>query len=109
MCLRRKKLDIHWSRSSSWTAEEINLLGTMPDRQVAQIIGRSETAVNSCRLRRQIPGWGTTDKQWTKREEKLLGTKPDRVAAQLLGVPTKIVEDRRRMLNIPAYRGKAGK
>src|SRR5262245_30784101 len=38
-----------------WTAEQLALLGTLPDAEVARQIGRSENAVRQRRCRRGIP------------------------------------------------------
>jgi hypothetical protein len=41
-------------RGPSWTAEELALLGTMPDSDLAKRIGKSEETVRRQRLRRKI-------------------------------------------------------
>jgi hypothetical protein len=42
-------------QGSRWTADELAVLGTMPDKEVAAKIGKSEDAVRLQRRRRQIP------------------------------------------------------
>jgi hypothetical protein len=65
-----------------WTEEELVLLGTAPDAEVASRIGRTEAAVTTMRNRRGIPApWA-----WTEEQVALVGTLPDAgVAARSAG------------------------
>jgi hypothetical protein len=51
----RSKLGIPNPSSPGWTAEELDLLGTMPDAEVAARIGQTEGAVTLKRCRLGIP------------------------------------------------------
>jgi hypothetical protein len=52
---KREKLGIPNLSGHSWTAEELALLGTATDAEVAARIGRTEGAVTLKRCRRGIP------------------------------------------------------
>ena len=57
------------------------LLGTTPDAEVAEQIGRTEQAVIVMRNKRGIPAaWG-----WTEAQVALLGTLPDAEVAPRIG------------------------
>ena len=53
MRVKRCELGIPNPSGPAWTAEELELLGTAPDAEVAEKIGRTEGAVTlkHCRLR----------------------------------------------------------
>jgi len=50
---RRLKTGYHGPR---WTAADLALLRTLPDAEVARLLGRTETAVRVMRTRKGIPG-----------------------------------------------------
>src|SRR5437867_13330896 len=70
-----------------WTAEELELLGTVPDVEAARNLGRSLHAVQHKRsaLGRRNPGKNKT--HWREDELKLLGRISDDQAAQLTNRP----------------------
>jgi hypothetical protein len=58
----------HW-----WRAEDLALLGTMPDAKVARRMGRTLDGVRNARLKRGIANcW-----EWAEEEIALVGTAPD--------------------------------
>src|SRR4051812_11517131 len=69
-----------------WSQRELKLLGKMPDRLVAEKIGRSIWCVMVQRRKHSIPRYvGRNEyRSWTRTEESLLGTKPDAELAQQL-------------------------
>jgi hypothetical protein len=84
-----------------WTAEELELLGTAPDAEVAVRIGRRPTAVtnNRCKLGILHPeGWG-----WTPEQLALLGTAPDEEVAARTGKTPAAVTRKRCLLRIPTF------
>ena len=65
-----------------WTPEEDALLGTMPDKDVAERIGRTPTAVPAHRSDLGIPNFfkrkpPRKPPRWTPEKDVLLGTMPD--------------------------------
>ena len=86
-----------------WTAEEIALLGTAPDEEVARRVGRTLNAVRFMRDRLGIsrPAGG----RWRGEELVLLGTLPDREVARKLGRSLQSVAQKRTKLGIanPLY------
>jgi hypothetical protein len=81
-----------------WTAEELALLGTMPDEDVAARIGRTATGVRVKRSRCGIPN--PAGPWWTAEETALLGTLPGREVAQRLGRSLESVRQKRKKLGI---------
>jgi hypothetical protein len=84
-----------------WREEDLRLLGTMPDAEVAAKIGRSASAARQKRERLGIPnpepGW------WTDEEIALLGTAPDGDLAQQLKRTAGSVRQKRQTLGIPRH------
>src|ERR1035441_9125482 len=71
-----------------WTAEEERLLGTRPDREVAQLLHRTVRAIESQRHRPGIwrqPSIRLKTKAWEPAEIALLGTRHDSKLADCLG------------------------
>jgi hypothetical protein len=66
-----------------WTAEELTVLGTMPDEDVAAKLGRTATGVRVKRWKCGIPN--PAGSLWNAEEIALLGTLPDREVAKRLG------------------------
>lgn len=90
-----------------WTDEEIALLGTLPDDEIAAQTGRTVRSVKQARLargrdsprqRRNAP------RIWSPQELSMLGTVPDANLAEQLGVSRKHVVDMRRRLGIKNHR-----
>ena len=85
-----------------WTAERAALLGTMPDRHLAQQLGITATMVAYKRKQLGIKQYAAPS-AWSAANDRLLGTKTDAALAQELGVPKHVVLNRRRELQIPAF------
>jgi hypothetical protein len=81
-----------------WAPEEIALLGTMPDEQVAGRMGRTVGAVRQKREELRIPN--PASNRWTAEGIALLGTLPDREVARRLGRPLPSVTQKRIKLDI---------
>jgi hypothetical protein len=93
-----------------WTPEEDALLGTMPDKDVAERIGRTPTAVHAHRSDLGIPSFfmrkpPRKPPRWTPEKDALLGTMPDSVLARKLRCSPMSVFYRRRRLKIARFRG----
>ena len=87
-----------------WAAEEDELLGTMPDEELARHLHRSVAAVAMRRAQRLIPKFDSRQRRWTPQEDALLGKHPDQEVARTLGRPYKAVHKRRTLLGIPVCR-----
>ena len=85
-----------------WTREHAALLGTMPDRHLAQRLGITPVMVAYQRKRLGIKKFAPPS-AWSDQHDHLLGTKTDAALAQELGVPKHLVLKRRRALKIPAF------
>jgi hypothetical protein len=90
----------HW-----WRAEDLALLGTMPDAEVARRTGRTLDAVQNARTRRGIANcW-----EWTEEEIALLGTAPDAEIAARIGRTASAVLQKRFALGFPMANRQKGK
>ena len=85
-----------------WTAESSALLGTMPDRHIAQKLGITPVMVAYQRKRLGIKQYAAPS-TWAAENDHLLGTKTDAALAKELGVAKHTVLNRRRELKIPAF------
>jgi len=107
-----------------WTQAELELLGRLPDSDVAEQLGRPVHSVMVKRLslrrpacpskvrrvrQRRVPSAIPSREQppdareWTVAEELLLGSRPDREVAQRLGRSRTSVARKRRTLGLPAF------
>ena len=85
-----------------WTEDELALLGTATNGELARRIGRTEGAVTSKRSDLGIPhpnGW-----HWTEEQLALLGTAPDEEVAARIGKTPGAVCARRCQRGIPTFR-----
>ena len=85
-----------------WTREHAELLGTMPDRHLAQRLGITPVMVAYQRKRLGIKKFSPPS-AWSDQHDHLLGTKTDHALAKELGVPKHVVLKRRCALKIPAF------
>lgn len=85
-----------------WTDESAALLGTMPDRHLAQQLGITPVIVAYQRKQLGIKQYAAPS-TWAAENDHLLGTKTDAALAQELGMPKHLVLKRRRELKIPAF------
>jgi hypothetical protein len=98
-------------RDDRWTEEQLALLGTMPDEEVAAQIGRTACAVG---VKRRLLGIGKyrplgfPGRLWTEEEVSLLGTAPDKEIARRIGRTAWGVYTKRREMGIPSYRPPGG-
>jgi hypothetical protein len=81
-----------------WTPEQIKLLGTAPDDDVAKQVGRTIGAVRVMRTRLGITDFG--QHYWSAEQIASLGTDSDKEIAKLLGRSPQAVASKRRALKI---------
>jgi hypothetical protein len=81
-----------------WAPEDISLLGTMPDEEVARRTRRTAGAVRQKREELGIPN--PAGNRWTAEGIALLGMLPDREVAQRLGRSLQSVTQKRIKLGI---------
>jgi hypothetical protein len=105
----RKVMAPHWAArrgrpvdpaDKPWSAKEERVLGTMPDREAARLIGRAVGAVMSHRRLKQIPYRNPQNRPWTGTELKLLGRSPDAEIARQTGHSLQSVQGKRLKLGI---------
>src|SRR5260370_20943698 len=83
---------------SVWHPEELELLGTGSDAEIARKLGRTEEVI---RLKRQNLGAEAPQQPaWTDQDIRLLGTRPDRQIARLTGRSLTAVQTKRLDLKI---------
>ena len=91
------------ARQPRWTEEELALLGTIPDEEVAAQIGRTKMAVYLKRWElgraKYLPPGGHAWR-WRKEEVALLGTAPDEEIALKIGRTRRSVYQKRWSLGI---------
>src|SRR6266702_4594451 len=88
----------------NWTAEEVKLLGTKSDAEIAGLLDRS---LESVRLKRQkLRIESHLQPPWKGAEIKLLGTGPDRVIARRIRRTTLAVQTQRLILGIRSWRSR---
>jgi hypothetical protein len=82
------------------------MLGTQPDEEIAQLLGRTPVEVKKrraglgVRFRKQPP---SGQQSWTLAEEQLVGTDTDRAVARKLGRTHSSVMHKRVRLGLPAF------
>ncbi len=81
-----------------WTPEDIALLGTVPDEDVARKTSRTVEAVRQKREKLGIPN--PAGNRWRQDEAALLGTLPDREVARRPGRSLQSVTQKRIKLGI---------
>jgi hypothetical protein len=81
-----------------WTPEDVALLGTVPDDEVAQRTGRTAGAVRQKREELGIPN--PAGNRWRPEDIALLGTLPDAEVARQLGRAIQSVTQKRIKLGI---------
>src|SRR5690348_5465623 len=94
-------------RNRPWTDEELQLLGTLPDREFAALFGRSLQAIVVKRYVLKIPRYvapGESGRPWSTEDDALLGTDSDGKIAKQLDRTALSVTKRREYLKIAHYR-----
>jgi len=87
--------------SRQWTEEEIALLGTMTDVQLAQILNIDKSLVYLKRRELNIPSYSP----WNNPDNvALVGTMPDEDLASMLGIKTSAVSLKRRELGLKTFK-----
>ena len=85
----------------NWTADELALLGTASDVDIAKRIGASLYAVTSKRQSLGIALFDGKNKFFPDKFKHLLGTDSDRAIGEKIGLPEYAVGNARRRLKIP--------
>jgi len=85
-----------------WTPVEEKLLGTRPDKEIAQQLKRDVQTVADRRRQLGIPHFIGKYRDWTLAEERLLGKVPDRELARRLGRTLFSIQNKRLKAGIPA-------
>jgi hypothetical protein len=83
-----------------WTRAEEELLGTLPDKQLARRFKRTLESVRTRRASKGIPVCDPKKHRWTADDDKLLGLRPDAQVALLLRITKEAVKHRRHQLRI---------
>src|SRR5438105_7112838 len=81
-----------------WTKQELALLGTRPDAEVAEFTGRTFGTVWQKRRAFGIAQLALQFRKWTPTEDKLVGTASDAEIARQLGRTESAVKSRRAIL-----------
>ena len=94
----------------SLTTEQVALLGTAPDAEIGERIGKPAKAVHFHRKKLGIAAFVkrkplSKPPKWTPAKDALLGTAPDHIIARKLRCSPLSVFNRRRKLGIPPFRG----
>ena len=97
------------AKSLRWTPEKIAVLGTMPDKKAAELVGVTNSAAFTKRVSLGIPAFGKSLREsqfhWTASGLRRLGVVSDGVLARELGVSENTVTAKRHSLGIGASRG----
>lgn len=101
---RIERLTTH-PRRFRWTRSLLNLLGTVADKQLAQIAGIHPETVTQERQRRGIGASAPRREPiaWTPAMIRLLGTAPDRTVATILSLNHRSVYRKRKLLEIAPF------
>jgi hypothetical protein len=86
-----------------WTPEEVVLLGTRSDAELARLLGRTAVAVGVKRARLRIPVPNPAVRRWTPEEKALLATMSDTELAAKLGLRVEQVRSRREAAHLPVF------
>jgi hypothetical protein len=100
-------LDARHADARLWSAEEVALLGALPDAEVARRTGRSPNAVALKRLALGRPP--VRPQRWTPEEDELVRTLPAAEVARKTGRTLVAVWSRRQVLGVPGGRTRAGR
>jgi transcriptional regulator with XRE-family HTH domain len=95
--MRKKKKRGNFSiPAKEWTPEMISLLGTMPDRQVAEIIGRAHTEIGVWRRKFGIPAYDLQHSQGSLKGKSLIvvSARSLRTHRFTLGVSQRVIAER---------------
>lgn len=95
-----------FKRSQDWTKKETALLGTMPDKQVAERLNLGCGTVRQMRVALGIPPCGhklTSGNLWSPTTIARLGKTTDREISKALGVSHQRVAQKRKALGIPPF------
>src|ERR1017187_954383 len=90
--------------AAPWSSEDVKLLGTMPDSEVARVLNRAPSAIRHKRHKLRIPAFQSSFHLWTPEEEQLLGTMSDEEVVTRTGHPLSGVIQRRQKLHRPLPR-----
>lgn len=101
--LAKSKLGSLGGKGREWTQEQIDLLGTMTDRDLAELLDISSEAVRNKRDRLKIDRFDWS-RQWTQEQIDLLGKMSDLKLGELLGISGTTVARQREKLKIDKFK-----
>lgn len=97
----------------AWNADQLALLGTAPDAEVADAVGVNDSAIHSMRKRRGIPPFGQSREKlahvWTKKQLSWLGKLSDVEIARRVGLNAATVSVKRRTMGIESQHKPSGR
>src|SRR2546427_217906 len=90
-------------REASWTVKYADLLGKVPDREIAFRLGRSLASVQVKRNRVQIGLEVSALHNWTDEDIALLGAMPDETLGRRFGLSGEAVFAQRQRLKVAPF------
>ena len=94
----------HRPASRRWTEDELRLVGTLPDYQVAALTGRTLAAIQTRRITvLGLPCVSGHGRKWTPEEDRLLGKHADGDLAKHFNCTSAAIARRRERLGIPPF------
>lgn len=96
--------EINQHRAIDWSEGHLALLGTLPDQEIAYLLGCSRQAVTAKRKALNIKPHTRIGLQWTNELILQLGRSSDRQMAEQMGVSLRTVLSKRQAQGIKAHR-----
>ena len=97
----------------AWNADQLALLGTAPDAEVAAAVGVNDSAIHSMRKRYGIPSFGQNREKlahaWTKKQLSWFGKLSDAEIARRIGLNAATVSVKRRAMGIETKSNHSGR
>jgi len=91
-------------RRADWPEKYADLLGKIPDREVADLAGVGVSSIKKLRLGKGIRFGRRRDRPWNPKDDRLLGKYTDKQAARMLVRDVREITQRRRALGLPPAR-----
>ena len=102
--IERQRLGLRGIRLKAWRPEETALIGTAPDENLAELLGRSVSSVTKRRLYLERKHRAALkNRPWSEEDIKLLGTATDAQVAQKTGRTPRQVAFMRRAMGIASF------
>jgi biotin operon repressor len=106
LLLKRRAMwsELNRNRAINWSADNIALLGTLSDQEIAHLLGCSRQAVAAKRTKLNIAPYKPSGLQWTNDLILQLGRSSDRQVAENIGVSMSTIFSKRKSQGIRAHR-----